>query len=131
MEGKRKAANDGGGGSGEGGHGILVVQMPLRGRTRSYPPPFLMKTFDMVEDPETNCIISWSATNTSFVIWDQIRFTTELLHKYFRHNNFSSFVYQLNNYVSNFPPLICYFLHRTSPILNDRLYCIYICKIFS
>lgn len=109
MEGKRKAIDgtrgdndDGGGASGYGGNSRGVGPLPRRGRIRSFPPPFLMKTFDMVEDPDTNSIISWSPNNASFIIWDQIRFTAELLPKNFRHGNFSSFVYQLNNYVSTF-----------------------------
>lgn len=62
--------------------------------------PFVTKTYDMVEDPNTNSIISWSPSSTSFVIWDHNRFSFEILPKYFKHTNMSSFVYQLNNYVS-------------------------------
>lgn len=112
MEGKRNATDDtdahgdGGGASGYGGNAIVISQSPTKGRARSFPPPFLMKTFEMVEAPETNSIISWSPNNASFIIWDQIRFTAELLPKHFRHSNFSSFVYQLNNYVSTLTLLI-------------------------
>ncbi|KAL3520156.1 hypothetical protein ACH5RR_018305 [Cinchona calisaya] len=103
MEGKRKEADDTGGNGDSGAstynvNSISVGRLSMRGRARSFPPPFLMKTFEIVEDPKTNSIISWSSNNTSFIIWDQVRFTTELLPKHFRHNNFSSFVYQLNNY---------------------------------
>lgn len=69
-------------------------------RSGCRPPPFLTKTLIMVEDPETNCIISWNPSGTSFIIWDHLRFAKELLPKYFKHSNFSSFIYQLNNYVS-------------------------------
>ncbi|KAH7858072.1 hypothetical protein Vadar_019680 [Vaccinium darrowii] len=62
------------------------------------PPPFLTKTYNMVDDPNTNELISWSATRKSIVIWDHIKFAKELLPKHFRHNNFSSFIYQLNKY---------------------------------
>ncbi|CAK9162109.1 unnamed protein product [Ilex paraguariensis] len=51
----------------------------------------------MVDNPETNSIISWSPTGTSLIIWDLIKFS-ELLPIYFKHNHFSSFNYQLNNY---------------------------------
>ncbi|XP_027156714.1 heat stress transcription factor A-7a-like [Coffea eugenioides] len=105
MQGKRKAIadtggdnGDGGGAGGYGGNTRGIGPLPRRRRIRSFPPPFLMKTFDMIEDPETNSIISWSPNSTSFTIWDQIKFTAELLPKNFRHGNFSSFVYQLNNY---------------------------------
>ncbi|XP_060182774.1 heat stress transcription factor A-2-like [Lycium barbarum] len=61
-------------------------------------PPFITKTYAMVEDPNTNSMISWSPSGTSFVICDHIRFSFELLPKYFKHTNMSSFIYQLNNY---------------------------------
>ena len=63
------------------------------------PPPFLSKTYDMVDDPSTNSIVSWSPTNNSFVVWNPPEFARDLLPKYFKHNNFSSFVRQLNTYV--------------------------------
>ncbi|XP_059275603.1 heat shock factor protein HSF30-like [Lycium ferocissimum] len=52
----------------------------------------------MVEDPNTNSIICWSPSGTSFVIWDHIRFSFHFLPKYFKHTNMSSFTCQLNNY---------------------------------
>ncbi|XP_075080206.1 heat shock factor protein HSF30-like [Nicotiana tabacum] len=61
-------------------------------------PPFLTKTYEMVDDPNTNSIISWSLTSTSFIIWDHIRLCSQLLPQYFKHENLSSFIYQLNNY---------------------------------
>ncbi|KAK4482421.1 hypothetical protein RD792_009576 [Penstemon davidsonii] len=62
------------------------------------PKPFLMKLSTMVNDPNTNSIISWSRLGDSIIVWDHIKFSQELLPEYFRHNNFSSFIYQLNNY---------------------------------
>ena len=64
------------------------------------PPPFLMKTFQMVEDTETNNMISWNSEGTSLIVLDHLKFAAEVLPKYFKHSNFSSFIYQLNNYVS-------------------------------
>ncbi|KAK6146711.1 hypothetical protein DH2020_020580 [Rehmannia glutinosa] len=61
-------------------------------------PPFLVKCYEMVNDESTNELISWSESNDSFIIWDESRFSSELLPKYFKHSNFSSFVRQLNIY---------------------------------
>ncbi|KAG1334852.1 heat stress transcription factor A-1 [Cocos nucifera] len=61
-------------------------------------PPFLSKCYEMVDDPQTNGTVSWSETNNSFVIWDPATFCRDLLPKYFKHGNLSSFVRQLNTY---------------------------------
>ncbi|XP_068659178.1 heat stress transcription factor A-1-like [Aristolochia californica] len=62
------------------------------------PTPFLTKCYDVVNDPATDSIISWSATGDTFVVWDLPSFSRDLLPKYFKHSNFSSFVRQLNTY---------------------------------
>ena len=72
---------------------------PIEGLRDTGPPPFLTKTFDVVDDPVTNHVISWSRDGTSFVVWDPHAFSASLLPRYFKHNNFSSFVRQLNTYV--------------------------------
>lgn len=77
---------EGSGGGGGGGGGS--------------PAPFLIKTYDMVEDASTDAIVSWSTAGQSFVVWNPPEFARVLLPTYFKHSNFSSFIRQLNTYVS-------------------------------
>lgn len=65
----------------------------------SVPAPFLTKTYFLVNDPSTDDIVSWGEDNTTFVVWRPPEFARDLLPNYFKHNNFSSFVRQLNTYV--------------------------------
>ncbi|KPP79814.1 heat shock factor protein 4-like, partial [Scleropages formosus] len=68
------------------------------GSYASNVPAFLTKLWTLVEDPETSHLICWSASGTSFHVFDQGRFAKEVLPKYFKHNNMASFVRQLNMY---------------------------------
>ncbi|KAG6434771.1 hypothetical protein SASPL_106413 [Salvia splendens] len=65
---------------------------------KSVPAPFLSKTYQLVDDPATDHIVSWGEDDTTFVVWRPPEFARDLLPNYFKHNNFSSFVRQLNTY---------------------------------
>eukprot|EP00954_Amorphochlora_amoebiformis_P027025 1382790-Amorphochlora_amoeboformis.AAC.2 len=67
-------------------------------------PPFLLKTYEMVNDNKTDDIISWTPKGDAFVVKKQHQFSTEVLPNYFRTNCFSSFVRQVTS--ANFPNLI-------------------------
>lgn len=88
------------------------------GRTDEYQrsgvPPFLTSTYDMVEDISTDRVFSWGNNNTNFVVWLPDDFARDLLPTRFKHCNFSSFVPQLNTYVSHLSLLmfsIIWFFH--------------------
>ncbi|XP_060099124.1 LOW QUALITY PROTEIN: heat shock factor protein 1 [Heteronotia binoei] len=61
-------------------------------------PAFLTKLWTLVEDPDTDPLICWSPSGSSFHVFDQGQFAKEVLPKYFKHNNMASFVRQLNMY---------------------------------
>ncbi|XP_061123561.1 heat shock factor protein 1 isoform X1 [Syngnathus typhle] len=61
-------------------------------------PAFLSKLWTLLEDPETESLICWSPSGTSFHVYDQSRFSKEVLPKFFKHNNMASFIRQLNMY---------------------------------
>ncbi|XP_022746200.1 heat stress transcription factor A-1e-like [Durio zibethinus] len=79
-------------------HESISAANAAAARNGNTVPPFLSKTYDMVDDPSTNSVVSWSNSNNSFVVWKVPEFARDLLPKYFKHNNFSSFVRQLNTY---------------------------------
>lgn len=66
---------------------------------RSIPTPFLTKTYQLVDDHAIDDVISWNDDGSTFIVWNPTVFARDLLPQYFKHNNFSSFVRQLNTYV--------------------------------
>ncbi|KAF9006755.1 hypothetical protein BDQ17DRAFT_306188 [Cyathus striatus] len=66
--------------------------------TRQIVPPFLQKLYEMVNDPKNEELIRWSEAGDTFFVLDHERFANEVLGRWFKHRNFSSFVRQLNMY---------------------------------
>ncbi|KAI6679656.1 hypothetical protein NL676_033537 [Syzygium grande] len=71
---------------------------PMEGLGEAGPTPFLRKTYEMVSDPGSDRVVSWGSSRDSFVVWDQHEFSKQVLPRYFKHSNFSSFIRQLNTY---------------------------------
>lgn len=61
-------------------------------------PAFVVKLWKMVNDPSNDHYISWMAKGDAFQVKDRESFMKYVLPKYFKHNNFASFVRQLNMY---------------------------------
>ncbi|KAJ3700134.1 hypothetical protein LUZ61_003839 [Rhynchospora tenuis] len=78
--------------------GVMEVPRPLECLHETPIPPFLSKTYDIVDDPSVDSVVSWSPAGNSFVVWDPHLFERAVLPRNFKHSNFSSFVRQLNTY---------------------------------
>lgn len=61
-------------------------------------PAFVRKLWDMVDSPSTDEYIHWTPDGQSFEVAGREQFERTVLPQYFKHNNFSSFVRQLNMY---------------------------------
>lgn len=61
-------------------------------------PAFVVKLWRMINDPENTEYISWMKNGKAFQVEDREKFMKFVLPKYFKHNNFASFVRQLNMY---------------------------------
>ncbi|KAL5709593.1 Heat Stress Transcription Factor [Ranunculus cassubicifolius] len=77
---------------------VLPPPQPLESLQGSHVTAFLTKTFDLVDDPSLDHVISWGSTGQSFVVWDPVVFARDIIPRNFKHNNLSSFVRQLNTY---------------------------------
>lgn len=66
-----------------------------------------MQTWTLLEDPNNSHLITWSPSGDSFIVLQPDAFARELLPTVFKHNNYTSFVRQLNIYVRP-PSTTCY-----------------------
>lgn len=62
------------------------------------PHNFVRKLFEIVQDPSNSAFVGWSSCGTRLDVRDIEGFTANVLPKYFRHSNYSSFVRLLNMY---------------------------------
>lgn len=73
-------------------------------------PLFIKKLWKIVNDDKNESIIAWNENGDAIVIHDQLKFVSETLPRYFKHNQLSSFVRQLN----------LYDFHKTQPLENSE-----------
>uniref|UniRef100_A0A6V2VRS5 HSF-type DNA-binding domain-containing protein n=1 Tax=Heterosigma akashiwo TaxID=2829 RepID=A0A6V2VRS5_HETAK len=75
---------------------IVNGDFPRTG-SRGAPQVFARKLYQILLT-ESKDVICWNEPGTAFFIKDMDRFSQEVLMKYFRHNNYSSFQRQMNLY---------------------------------
>lgn len=74
------------------------ISMEKLSKKSSKPNKFLLRLYNILEDPRHSNVISWSDSGTSFIISSVPELTETVLPLHFKHKNFSSFVRQLNMY---------------------------------
>jgi hypothetical protein len=67
-------------------------------KKKSEYPNFLLKLYQILENEDYKDIIEWGDDGKYFVVKNLHDFTENILPKYFKHNNYSSFIRQLNMY---------------------------------
>ncbi|KAI1825188.1 hypothetical protein F4861DRAFT_209395 [Xylaria intraflava] len=65
---------------------------------RKQIPPFVQKLNSFLEDGKNTDLIRWSDKGDSFIVLDEDEFAKTLIPELFKHNNYASFVRQLNMY---------------------------------
>ncbi|CAD6505798.1 BgTH12-01285 [Blumeria graminis f. sp. triticale] len=65
---------------------------------RKQIPPFVQKLSSFLEESRNTDLIRWSERGDSFVVLDEDEFAKTLIPELFKHNNYASFVRQLNMY---------------------------------
>ncbi|KAI8619645.1 hypothetical protein BC830DRAFT_728719 [Chytriomyces sp. MP71] len=80
---------------------VAVAPRPIHNQITSSAaksvPAFLNKLYNMVSDPSSD-LIHWTDDGQAFVVEKHEEFAQRVLPRFFKHNNFSSFVRQLNMY---------------------------------
>ncbi|ROW02579.1 hypothetical protein VPNG_07896 [Cytospora leucostoma] len=61
-------------------------------------PPFVLKLASFLNNGKNSDLIRWSEKGDSFIVLDEDEFAKKLIPEMFKHNNYASFVRQLNMY---------------------------------
>ncbi|KAK4166127.1 putative heat shock factor protein [Cladorrhinum sp. PSN259] len=65
---------------------------------RKQIPPFVQKLSSFLDEDRNTDLIRWSDKGDSFIVLDEDEFAKTLIPELFKHNNYASFVRQLNMY---------------------------------
>ncbi|KAI8940610.1 hypothetical protein NX059_001882 [Plenodomus lindquistii] len=65
---------------------------------RKQIPPFVQKLSSFLDNNKNENLIRWSDDGNSFIVLDEDEFARTLIPELFKHNNYASFVRQLNMY---------------------------------
>lgn len=95
----RRTTKGGGGSSGSSSPSAEMLDAPSSGPkiSKMNVPLFISKLYRIVQTTPQD-VIGWSSEGQTFIVGNSIAFAKEILPEYFKHNNFSSFVRQLNFY---------------------------------
>ena len=67
-------------------------------KKKSEYPNFLLKLYQILENDEYKDIVHWGENGRYFIVQNLHDFTEKILPIYYKHNNYSSFIRQLNMY---------------------------------
>ncbi|KAL4892067.1 hypothetical protein BDV59DRAFT_57158 [Aspergillus ambiguus] len=98
--------SDQGSSAGEGGWGETLDELYQRAMVakreaqakRKQIPPFVQKLSSFLDESKNTDLIRWSDDGNSFIVLDEDEFAKTLIPELFKHNNYASFVRQLNMY---------------------------------
>ncbi|KAH6883933.1 hypothetical protein B0T10DRAFT_518465 [Thelonectria olida] len=81
----------------------LLEEMALKAKRESraigkHIPPFVQKLNRFLEERKNERLIRWSEKGDSIIVLDEDEFAKTLIPELFKHNNYASFVRQLNMY---------------------------------
>jgi len=65
---------------------------------KKHIPPFVLKLWSFLNEDRNSDLIRWTEEGTAFTVLDEDEFARTLIPELFKHNNYASFVRQLNMY---------------------------------
>jgi len=76
----------------------ITKDTKIKTKTHDAIPSFIRKTYDILDERRFPEVIDWNSEGTALVIKNPTEFCQKVLPTYFKHNNLTSFVRQLNMY---------------------------------